>query len=136
MKTYPLRKFVHRVLIVRLGIATFVIAACVGLISYTVQSAQIGREAVGLGRRGISALQEKVRFETERQVEKSGALIEGKKIDPVNVLREVLGKGTPPAVYRAGRFVSRQVYDRPFCHGGREVVRSKPALCLSGCRTG
>jgi len=100
MKTYPLRTFVHRVLLVRLGIATVVIAAVVGLVSFAVQSAQIGREAVDLGRRGVLSLQEKVRFVMERQ-----------KTDPMTALREVLA-GTQPVVYRAGHFVYLQVYDR------------------------
>ena len=112
MKTYPLRKFVHHVLVVRLGIAAVVIAAGVGLVSFGVQNAQMGREAVDLGRRGVSSLQDKIRFETERQQERIRSAVEGRKIDPVNVLREVLGRGTPPAVYRAGRFVYLQVYDR------------------------
>jgi HD-GYP domain-containing protein (c-di-GMP phosphodiesterase class II) len=101
MKTYPLWKFVHRVLVVRLGIAALVLAACVGLVSFTVQSAQVGREAVDLGRRGVLALQERVRDLMERQ-----------NVDAVTALREVLGRGTPPTVYRAGRFVYIQVYDR------------------------
>lgn len=100
MKTYPLRTFVHRVLLVRLGIATVVIAALVGLVSFAVQSAQIGREAVDLGRRGVLSLQEKVHFVMEQQ-----------KTDPMTALREVLA-GTQPVVYRAGRFVYLQVYDR------------------------
>jgi HD-GYP domain-containing protein (c-di-GMP phosphodiesterase class II) len=111
MKTYPLRKFVHRVLLIRLGIATLVLAAGVGLIAYTVQTAQIGREAVDLGRRGVSALQEKIRFEMDRQQEKIRSAMEGKKFDPVNVLREVLA-GSQPVVYRSGRFVYLQLYDR------------------------
>jgi len=37
MKTYPLRKFVHRVLLVRLVAATAVIAVVVGLATYRVQ---------------------------------------------------------------------------------------------------
>jgi HD-GYP domain-containing protein (c-di-GMP phosphodiesterase class II) len=77
-----------------------------------VQTAQIGREAVDLGRRGVSALQEKIRFEMERQQETTGSIMEGKRIDPLNVLREVVGRGTPPTVYRAGRFVYLQAYDR------------------------
>jgi HD-GYP domain-containing protein (c-di-GMP phosphodiesterase class II) len=127
MKTYPLRTFVHRVLLVRLGTATIVIAAVVGLIAYTVQTAQIGREAVDLGRRGVSALQEKIRFENERQEEKIRDLMAGKKVDPVNVLREVVGRGTPTTVYRAGRFVYLQVYDRE-----RNVLAEKSGFDQTG----
>ena len=128
MKTYPLRKFVHHVLVVRLGIAAVVIAAGVGLVSFGVQNAQMGREAVDLGRRGVSSLQDKIRFETERQQERIRSAVEGRKIDPVNVLREVLGRGTPPAVYRAGRFVYLQVYDRKRNVLGEQEVADQPGM--------
>jgi HD-GYP domain-containing protein (c-di-GMP phosphodiesterase class II) len=128
MKTYPLRKFVHRVLLVRLGIATLALAAGAGLIAYTVQTAQIGREAVDLGRRGASALQEKIRFEMERQQEKIRSLMEGEKIDPVNVLREVVGRGAPTTVYRAGRFVYLQVYDREGTVVAEQAYAGQPGM--------
>jgi HD-GYP domain-containing protein (c-di-GMP phosphodiesterase class II) len=101
MKTYPLRTFVHRVLLVRLGIASAVIAIVVGLFTYGIQHSQIEREVVDLGRRGLLTLLEKARFVMERQ-----------QTDAVTALRDVLGRGDPPAVYRAGRFVYVQVYDR------------------------
>ena len=101
MKTYPLRTFVHRVLLFRLGLAAAVIAAVVGLISQLVQQAQLERQVADLGRRGVESLVERVRDEMERQ-----------QTDAVTALREVLGRGAPPAVYRAGRFVRVQVYDR------------------------
>ena len=44
MKTYPLRKFVHRILVARLGFAAAVIAVAVGLITYGVQQWQLERE--------------------------------------------------------------------------------------------
>jgi HD-GYP domain-containing protein (c-di-GMP phosphodiesterase class II) len=106
MKTYPLWKFVHRVLLVRLALATAAIALVVGLITYRVQHMQLEREVADLGRRGVISLQDKVRFVMERR-----------QTDAVSVLREVLKQGDPPVVYRAGRFVSIQVYDR-----GSEVL--------------
>jgi len=54
MKTYPLRKFVRQVLVVRLSIATAVIAIVVGLVSYGIQHLQLEREVADLGRRGCS----------------------------------------------------------------------------------
>jgi len=128
MKTYPLRKFVHRVLVVRLSIAAVVLAAGVGLITFAVQSAQLGREVADLGRRGVSALQEKVRFETERQREKIRSLIEGKQVDPVDVLREVLSRGMAPMVYRAGRFVYMQVYNRDGAVLAEQAVVDQPGM--------
>ena len=103
MKTYPLRTFIHRVLLVRLGIAAAVIAIIVGLFTYGIQRSQIKREVVDLGRRGVFTLLEKARFVMERQ-----------QTDVVTALHDVLGQGDPPAVYRAGRFVYVQVYDRAF----------------------
>jgi HD-GYP domain-containing protein (c-di-GMP phosphodiesterase class II) len=101
MKTYPLRKFIHRVLVVRLGFAAAVIAVVVGLITYGVQRWQLEREAADLGRRGIFSLLEKTRFVMEQQ-----------QTDAVTALRDVLGRGDPPAAYRAGRFVYVQFYNR------------------------
>jgi hypothetical protein len=47
MKTYPLRKFIQRVLVVRLSIATAGIAFVVGLITYGFQHLQLEREVAG-----------------------------------------------------------------------------------------
>jgi hypothetical protein len=46
---------------------------------------------------------EKVRFVMRRR-----------QTDVVIALRDVLGQGDPPAVYREGRFVHVQIYDRSF----------------------
>jgi HD-GYP domain-containing protein (c-di-GMP phosphodiesterase class II) len=100
MKTYPLRTFVHRVLLVRLGIATIVIAAVVGMFTYFVQDSQLERQVADLGRRGVQMLLERARSEMERQPS-----------DAVTAVREVLRHGGPPVVYRAGRFVHVQFYD-------------------------
>jgi HD-GYP domain-containing protein (c-di-GMP phosphodiesterase class II) len=100
MKTYPLRTFVHRVLLVRLGIATIVIAAVVGMFTYFVQDSQLERQVADLGRRGVQTLLERARSEMERQPS-----------DAVTAVREVLRHGGPPVVYRAGRFVHVQFYD-------------------------
>jgi hypothetical protein len=43
MKTYPFRKSVNRVLVVRLSFAAAVIAGAVGLITYGLQQSQLER---------------------------------------------------------------------------------------------
>ncbi len=117
MKTYPLRKFVHRVLLVRLGLAAAVIAVVVGLITYHTQHLQFQREVADLGRRGVLTILEKVRFVMERQ-----------QTDAVTALRDVLGRGDPPVVYRAGRFVYVQVYDRGSVVLAERAVSDQPGI--------
>jgi len=101
MRTYPLRTFVRRVLVVRLGIATAIIAVAVAAAAYVTQKARLENEVADLGRRGVATLVERVRSVMDRE----GA-------DVVSALREVVGRGEQPVVYRAGRFVLFQVYDR------------------------
>lgn len=91
----------RRVLVVRLGIATAVIAVAVAAATYVTQRARLEKEVADLGRRGVATLVERVRNVMERE----GA-------DVVSALREVVGRGEQPVVYRAGRFVLFQVYDR------------------------
>jgi HD-GYP domain-containing protein (c-di-GMP phosphodiesterase class II) len=100
MKTYPLQKFVRRVLVVRLGLAAAVIAFVVGLITFGVQHLQLEREVADLGQRGWFSLLDKARFVMEQQ-----------QTNAVTALLDVLGRGDPPVVYRAGRFVYAQFYD-------------------------
>ena len=45
-------------------------------------------------------------------LEKTRFVMEQQQTDAVTALRDVLGRGDPPVVYRAGRFVYVQVYDR------------------------
>jgi HD-GYP domain-containing protein (c-di-GMP phosphodiesterase class II) len=117
MKTYPLRTFIHRVLLVRLGIAAAVIAIVVGLFTYGIQHSQLEREVADLGRRGVLTLLEKARFVMERQ-----------QTDAVTALRDVLGRGDPPAVYRAGRFVHVQVYDLASAVLAERSVADQPGI--------
>jgi HD-GYP domain-containing protein (c-di-GMP phosphodiesterase class II) len=117
VKTYPLRTFIHRVLLVRLGIAAAVIAIVVGLFTYTIQHSQLEREVADLGRRGVLTLLEKSRFVMERQ-----------QTDAVTALRDVLGRGDPPAVYRAGRFVHVQVYDRASAVLAEQAAADQPGI--------
>jgi len=117
MKTYPLRTFVGQVLVVRLSIATAVIAIIVGLVSYGIQHLQLERDVADLGRRGVFSLLEKARFVMEQQQE-----------DAVTALRYILGRGDPPVVYRAGRFVYVQFYDLGSTVLAERVIADQPDI--------
>ena len=117
MKTYPLRTFVHRVLLVRLGTATVVIAAVVGLSTYVVQYSQLEQQVADLGRRGVQTLVDKARTEMERR-----------QADAVTALRDSLGRGDPPVVYGAGRFVHIQFYDRASTVLADQVAAGQPGI--------
>jgi len=111
MKTYPPRKFVGRVLVVRLGLAAASISLVVGLITSGVQQLQLEREVADLGQRGLHSLLDKARFVMEQQ-----------QTNAVTALLDVLGRGDPPVVYRAGRFVYVQFYNH-----GPAVLAEKAA---------
>jgi HD-GYP domain-containing protein (c-di-GMP phosphodiesterase class II) len=117
MKTYPLRMFVDRVLIVRLVIAATVIAVILGFFTYGIQHAQLEREVIALGQRGVQTLQDKVRF-----------VMQLENVDAVTAIRDVLGRGDPPAVYRAGRFVLLQVYDRESTVLAQKAATDQPGI--------
>ena len=117
MKTYPLERFVRRVLVVRLGLAAAAIAVVVGLITYGVQHFQLEREVADLGRRGVFALRDNVRVVMDR-----------KQTGAVAALREVLENDNPPAIYRAGRFVFIQVYDRTPAVLAEKAVNDQPGM--------
>ncbi len=117
MKSYPLRKFVHRVLLIRIAAATALIVVVIGLASYFIGEAKLSDQVADLGRRGVANLLEKVR-----------AGMEFRQIDAVTSLREVLRRGEPPVVYRAGRFVTVQVYDRTPALLAERSVADHPAI--------
>ncbi len=100
MKTYPLRTFIHRVLLVRLGIAATAIAIVLGLLTYSIQYSELEREVADIGRQGVSTLLLMVRSEMDI-----------KQTDALTSLREILNRSDPPIVYRTGRFVFIQIYD-------------------------
>ena len=101
MKTYPLRTYVQRILIIRLGIAATLIAVCAGFITYLTLEKQLERQVVDFGRKGISALADRVR----------DTLIDH-PIHPFEALRSLLAAGDTPMEYHAGRFVEVQFYDK------------------------
>lgn len=101
MKRYPLRTFVRRILLIRLGIAATSIAVCAGFITYLTQERQLTQQVVDIGRKGISALADRVR----------DTLVDQSR-HPYEALRQILTKGDTPMVYHAGRFVEVQFYDK------------------------
>lgn len=102
MKTYPLRVFVKRVLLIRLGVATVVIALLTGGITYFVQQERLEQQVVDIGLQGISVL-------TRRVVD----IIEQQRIKPLAALHQVLATtAETPGTYRSGRFIFVQFYDR------------------------
>jgi HD-GYP domain-containing protein (c-di-GMP phosphodiesterase class II) len=100
MKTYPLRKFVQRILLIRLVIAATLIAICAGLITYFAQERQLEREVVDFGRKGLEVIVDRVRD-----------IISEQPGDPNKVLRSVLATEVSPMFYHSGRFVEVQFYD-------------------------
>ena len=102
MRTYPLRIFVKRVLLIRLSVVTIGIALIGGATTYFLQQQEIEKQVVDLGRQAVSTLSVKV-----------AALIKYQKITPVEALRQVLATGPEYlAEYRSGHFVFAQFYDR------------------------
>ena len=102
MKTYPLRIFVKRVLLMRLAVATILIACVVGVGTYFVQLDRIEQQVVDIGRQGIAAL-------TRRVMD----IVEEQQVTPLAALNQALSAtAEPAAAYRSGRFVFVQFYDR------------------------
>ncbi len=118
MKTYPLRVFVQRVLLIRLGAATLAIALATGAITFFVQRGWIEQQVVDNGRQGINALTHRVMDIAEKN-----------QITPIAALHQVLTSGSDsPAVYRAGRFVWAQFYDRAGAVVAEVSVPESPAV--------
>ncbi len=102
LKTYPLRVFVKRVLVLRLAAATAAIALMAGAAAYFVQQDRIEQQVADIGRQGIAAL-------TRRVLE----IVVQEQVKPVEALNRVLTAAAETApTYRSGRFVHVQFYDR------------------------
>jgi HD-GYP domain-containing protein (c-di-GMP phosphodiesterase class II) len=102
MKSYPLRVFVKRVLLIRLGAAALVLALITGVITYFVQRDRVEQQVVDIGRQGATALVNRVMDTAEQQ-----------QIKPVEALHQVLATNAgSPATLRSGRFVFVQFYSR------------------------
>jgi HD-GYP domain-containing protein (c-di-GMP phosphodiesterase class II) len=118
MKTYPLRVFVKRVLLIRLGTATLGIALSTAAITYFVQRGMIEQQVLDYGRQGINALTHRVMDMAEQG-----------RITPLAALHQVLKSGTDtPVAYRAGRFVWVQFYDRSGTVVAEVSVPESPAV--------
>ena len=102
MKTYPLRVFVKRVLLIRLAVVTVGAALIGGATTFFFQQQEIEKQVVDLGRQAVSTLSLQV-----------AALMKYQKATPVEALRQVLATGPEYlADYRSGHFVFAQFYDR------------------------
>ena len=102
MKTYPLRMFVKRVLLMRLAIVTVGAALIGGATTYFFKQQEIEKQVADLGRQAVSTLSVQV-----------AALIKYQKVTPVEALHQVLAIAPEYLVeYRSGHFVFAQFYDR------------------------
>jgi HD-GYP domain-containing protein (c-di-GMP phosphodiesterase class II) len=102
MKIYPLRIFVQRVLLMRLAVATILMAGGAAAATYFVQLDRIEQQVADIGRQGIAAL-------TRRVMD----IVEEQQVTPLAALNQALSATAEPAVaYRSGRFVFVQFYDR------------------------
>ena len=100
MKTYPLRTFVHRVLLVRLGITTVLIGIVIATLTYFTLEARLTGQVNDLGRKGLEVIAAEV-----QNVMRSQAL------GVVDAVRAVVGKNRESTVYGSGRFVYAQFFD-------------------------
>ena len=102
MKTYPLRMFVKRVLLMRLALVTVGAALIGGATTYFLKQQEIEKQVADLGRQAVSTLSVQV-----------AALIKYRNITPVEALHQVLAIVPEYLVeYRSGHFVFAQFYDR------------------------
>jgi HD-GYP domain-containing protein (c-di-GMP phosphodiesterase class II) len=102
LKTYPLRMFVKRVLLMRLAVVTVGVALIGGATTYFLKQQEIEKQVADLGRQAVSTLSVQV-----------AALIKYQKVTPVEALHQVLAIVPEYLVeYRSGHFVFAQFYDR------------------------
>jgi HD-GYP domain-containing protein (c-di-GMP phosphodiesterase class II) len=101
LKTYPLRIFVKRVLLIRLAVVTIGAALLGGATTFFLKQQEIEKQVVDLGRHAVSTLSAQV-----------AALMKYQKATPVDALRQVLSEGPEYlAEYRSGHFLLAQFYD-------------------------
>jgi HD-GYP domain-containing protein (c-di-GMP phosphodiesterase class II) len=103
MKTYPLKVFVKRVLLMRLAVATMAIALMAGTIAYFVQRERLEQQVVDIGYQGTALLIHRVMD-----------IVELRQIRPVEALHEILKTSAgSPVTHRSGRFALVQFYTPP-----------------------
>ena len=100
MKTFPLRSLVHRILLIRLGIATVLIAAAIATITYFTQEARLRHQVADYARMGMRTVTREVQH-----------IMRSRSLDAVDALREYIGQRGLSADYEAGGFVYVQFYD-------------------------
>jgi HD-GYP domain-containing protein (c-di-GMP phosphodiesterase class II) len=124
MKVHRLRTFVKRVLLLRIGAATVVIALVAGALTYFVQRDRLEREVADLGLQGIAAL-------TRRVLD----IVDQQQVTPLAALYQALAASAEtPVSYRSGRFVFVQFYDRSGAvfaeNSAPEIQAAAPARAL------
>jgi HD-GYP domain-containing protein (c-di-GMP phosphodiesterase class II) len=118
MKIYPLRLFVQRILLMRVGIATLGLALLSAGITYFVQRERLEQQVVAVGRHGISVLAQRVMD-----------IIEQQQLQPLAALHQALKTGTEAAAgYQAGRFVWVQFYERSGTVVAEALAPETPAV--------
>lgn len=102
MKVYPLRRFVQRILLLRLAAATAVIALLVGAAAYGLERQGIERQVADIGRQAADMLSLRV-----------ANLVENQGIPPDEALHRALAAvSRNPGETRLGRFILAQFYDQ------------------------
>jgi HD-GYP domain-containing protein (c-di-GMP phosphodiesterase class II) len=102
MRSYPLKTFVKRILLIRLGVAALVLALTAGAVTYFYQKELLSRQVADIGRQGIATLTRRVMEAAERQ-----------EIEPAAALPQVLAAAAEtPTAYLLGHFVFVQFLDR------------------------
>jgi HD-GYP domain-containing protein (c-di-GMP phosphodiesterase class II) len=102
MKTYPLRVFVKRVLLIRLAVTTIGIALIAGTATFFAQQKRLEQQVADIGRQGITVVIRRVLD-----------IVEHQQIKPLTALQLVLASSAEvPDSYRSGRFLFVQFYDR------------------------
>jgi HD-GYP domain-containing protein (c-di-GMP phosphodiesterase class II) len=102
LKTYPLRIFVNRVLLIRLAVTTIGIALIAGMATFFVQQNRLEQQVADIGRQGIRAVIRRVLEIVEQQ--------QIKHIVALHMALETVAE--IPDSYRSGRFILVQFYDR------------------------
>lgn len=100
MKTYPLRTFVHRVLLFRLCITTVLIGIVIAAMTYVTLEVKLTRQVTDLARKGLEVIAAEMQDVMRRR-----------SLEAVDALRAVAAENRASTQYSAGRFVHVQFFD-------------------------
>ncbi len=100
MKTYPLRTFVHHILLIRLGIATALISLVIAAITYFTQETRLKHQVADYAKKGGEVIVSEVR-----------EVMQGRSLDIVDAVQVVVKQHRSSTVYDAGSFVYVQFYE-------------------------